>query len=41
VLVLEPRGGLDVVSALALGARAVTAVEVNPLVVAAAVLATA
>ncbi len=32
-LVLEPRGGLDVVTALALGAQGVTAVEVNPLVV--------
>jgi hypothetical protein len=36
VLVLEPRGGLDVLTALNLGARRVTAVEVNPLVVDAA-----
>jgi hypothetical protein len=35
-LVLEPRGGLDIVVALALGAGEVTAVEVNPLVVEAA-----
>jgi hypothetical protein len=33
VLVLEPRGGLDIFSALALGAQTVTAVEANPLVV--------
>ena len=32
-LVLEPRGGLDVFTALALGAQRVTAVEVNPLIV--------
>ena len=35
-LILEPRGGLDVLSALALGARQVTAVESNPLIVEAA-----
>lgn len=35
-LVLEPRGGLDVTAALALGARRVTAVEMNPLIVEAA-----
>ena len=35
-LVLEPRGGLDVLSALAGGAQQVTAVEVNPLIVEAA-----
>ena len=35
-LVLEPRGGLDVLNALALGAEKVTAVESNPLIVAAA-----
>ncbi len=35
-LVLEPRGGLDVLAALHAGARRVTAVEVNPLVVDAA-----
>ncbi len=35
-LILEPRGGLDVLTALALGARRVTAVEVNPLIVQAA-----
>jgi hypothetical protein len=35
-LILEPRGGLDVVTALALGARQVTAVEMNPLIVEAA-----
>lgn len=35
-LVLEPRGGLDITIALALGARQVTAVEVNPLIVEAA-----
>lgn len=35
-LILEPRGGLDVVTALALGARRVTAVEANPLIVEAA-----
>jgi hypothetical protein len=35
-LVLEPRGGLDVLSALSLGAERVTAVEGNPLIVAAA-----
>ena len=32
-LVLEPRGGFDVLAALAEGARAVTAVEANPLIV--------
>ena len=36
VLALEPRGGMDVASALALGAQNVTAVEVNPLIVEAA-----
>ena len=36
VLVLEPRGGVDVLAALAGGARHVTAVEVNPLIVQAA-----
>jgi len=35
-LILEPRGGLDVLAALALGAKHVTAVEDNPLIVAAA-----
>jgi hypothetical protein len=35
-LALEPRGGLDITLALASGARQVTAVEVNPLIVAAA-----
>jgi hypothetical protein len=35
-LALEPRGGLDVFTALAMGARRVMVVEVNPLVVAAA-----
>jgi hypothetical protein len=35
-LVLEPRGGLDILVALALGARRVTAVEMNPLIIAAA-----
>lgn len=35
-LILEPRGGGDVLVALALGARRVVAVEVNPLIVAAA-----
>jgi len=35
-LVLEPRGGLDVLTAVDLGAERVTAVEVNPLIVAAA-----
>lgn len=35
-LILEPRGGLDITVALALSARQVTAVEVNPLIVAAA-----
>lgn len=34
-LVLEPRGGLDVLTALRLGSVRVTAVEINPLVVAA------
>lgn len=32
-LVLGPRGGLDVIAALALGAREIVAVEMNPLVV--------
>jgi hypothetical protein len=32
-LVLEPRGGLDILSALELGALQVTAVEANPLIV--------
>jgi hypothetical protein len=32
-LVLEPRGGFDVVTALAQGARGVTVVEANPLIV--------
>ncbi|MEW5941401.1 MAG: hypothetical protein AB1750_17180, partial [Chloroflexota bacterium] len=36
VLILEPRGGLDVFSALALTPGQVTAVEVNPLIVSAA-----
>lgn len=35
-LLLEPRGGLDVLTALALGARQATAVEANPLIVEAA-----
>jgi len=35
-LALEPRGGLDILAALHNGAQAVTAVEVNPLVVQAA-----
>jgi hypothetical protein len=35
-LVLEPRGGLDVLTAVDLGAQRVTAVEVNPLILAAA-----
>lgn len=35
-LVLEPRGGLDILCALESGARRVTAVEVNPLIVEAA-----
>jgi hypothetical protein len=35
-LVLEPRGGLDLVIALALGAQQVSAVEINPLIVEAA-----
>lgn len=35
-LVLEPRGGLDIQAALALGAGQVTAVEMNPLIVSAA-----
>ncbi|MFZ5912276.1 MAG: hypothetical protein ACOYYU_19900 [Chloroflexota bacterium] len=33
VLVLEPRGGLDVFTALAMGSGQVTAVEINPLIV--------
>ncbi|MEW5941364.1 MAG: hypothetical protein AB1750_16995, partial [Chloroflexota bacterium] len=36
VLILEPRGGLDVFSALALTSGRVTAVEINPLIVGAA-----
>ncbi len=32
-LVLEPRGGLDILSVIGLGARRVTAVELNPLIV--------
>jgi hypothetical protein len=36
VLILEPRGGLDIQAALGLGAGQVTAVEGNPLIVAAA-----
>jgi len=36
VLVLEPRGGLDILTALELGAEKVTAVESNPLIVGAA-----
>ncbi len=32
-LVLEPRGGLDIFTALALGAGEMTAVEINPLIV--------
>ncbi len=35
-LILEPRGGLDIFVALTLGAKSVTAVEVNPLIVTAA-----
>ncbi|MBW6466318.1 MAG: hypothetical protein K0B06_07445 [Brevefilum sp.] len=35
VLILEPRGGMDILVALALGAGQVTAVEGNPLIVAA------
>ena len=35
-LILEPRGGLDVLTALELGAQQVTAVESNPLIVQAA-----
>jgi hypothetical protein len=35
-LVLEPRGGLDVLTALSLGAGHITAVEANPLIVEAA-----
>ena len=35
-LILEPRGGLDITVALASGARQVTAIEVNPLIVEAA-----
>ena len=35
-LILEPRGGLDVLIALEMGVRRVTAVEVNPLIVEAA-----
>ncbi len=36
VLILEPRGGLDVFTSLALGAQRVIAVEMNPLIVEAA-----
>ncbi len=36
VLILEPRGGMDVLTALTLGAGRLTAVEVNPLIVQAA-----
>jgi hypothetical protein len=36
MLILEPRGGLDILAALALGAEQVTAVERNPLIVEAA-----
>jgi hypothetical protein len=32
-LILEPRGGLDVLTALELGAERITAVEVNPLII--------
>jgi hypothetical protein len=35
-LVLEPRGGLDILVALAQGARRITAVEMNPLIISAA-----
>ncbi len=35
-LILEPRGGVDILTALAGGARQITAVEVNPLIVEAA-----
>ena len=35
-LILEPRGGVDILTALAGGAREITAVEVNPLIVEAA-----
>jgi hypothetical protein len=33
VLILEPRGGLDIFTALALGSGEITAVEINPLIV--------
>ena len=36
VLILEPRGGLDILTVLAGGARSVTAVELNPLIIEAA-----
>jgi hypothetical protein len=36
VLVIEPRGGLDILTALNLGAEQITAVEANPLIVKAA-----
>ncbi len=36
VLILEPRGGMDILAALALGAKKVTAVESNPLIIEAA-----
>jgi hypothetical protein len=32
-LILEPRGGLDLLTALALGAQHITAVEINPLII--------
>jgi hypothetical protein len=35
-MILEPRGGLDVLTALSLGAESVTAIESNPLIVEAA-----
>lgn len=36
VLVLEPRGGMDIHTSLQLGAKSVTAIEMNPLIVEAA-----
>ncbi|MDF1520181.1 MAG: hypothetical protein RQ728_04795 [Brevefilum sp.] len=36
-LILEPKGGMSIVSALALGANQITAVEANPLVIKAAI----
>ena len=36
VLLLEPRGGLDIFTSLTLGSGEITAVEINPLIVAAA-----